>query len=109
MPGDRRPCLRAPDRPRADERHRCRNQAERRHPPSLPGSMRMPTIDLNSDLAEGYGAYRCGDDDAMLSIVTSANVACGFHAGDPEIMARTFGTAKARGAPGGPHPGLPHP
>jgi UPF0271 protein len=49
----------------------------------------MPTIDLNSDLAEGFGAYRCGDDDAMLNIVTSANVACGFHAGDPEIMART--------------------
>ena len=56
----------------------------------------MPTIDLNSDLAEGYGAYRCGDDDAMLKIVTSANVACGFHAGDPEIMAKTFRTAKAR-------------
>jgi 5-oxoprolinase (ATP-hydrolysing) subunit A len=50
----------------------------------------MTTVDLNSDLGKGIGAYRCGDDEAMLSIVTSANVACGFHAGDPEIMARTF-------------------
>ncbi len=47
----------------------------------------MRSIDLNSDLGEGFGVYACGDDDAMLSIVTSANVACGLHAGDPEIMA----------------------
>jgi UPF0271 protein len=68
----------------------------------------MPTIDINSDLAEGYGvAYTAGDDDAMLSIVTSANVACGFHAGDPEIMARTFKTAKERGVAIGAHPGFP--
>src|SRR5919201_4574433 len=67
----------------------------------------MATIDLNSDLAEGYGAYRCGDDDAMLDIVTSANVACGFHAGDPEIMARTFKIAKERGVAVGAHPGYP--
>lgn len=67
----------------------------------------MPTIDLNSDLAEGFGAYKCGDDDAMLAIVTSANVACGFHAGDPEIMAHVFKTAKARGVAVGAHPGFP--
>jgi len=67
----------------------------------------MPTIDLNSDLAEGYGSYRCGDDDAMLAIVTSANIACGFHAGDPEIMARTFKIAKDRGVAVGAHPGFP--
>src|SRR5271157_4337091 len=67
----------------------------------------MATIDLNSDLAEGYGSYRCGDDDAMLAIVTSANVACGFHAGDPEIMARTFRVAKERGVAVGAHPGFP--
>ena len=54
----------------------------------------MPTVDLNSDIAEGFGAYSCGDDEAMLGIVTSCNVACGFHAGDPEIMARTFASAK---------------
>ena len=67
----------------------------------------MPTIDLNSDLAEGYGAYRCGDDDAMLSLVTSANVACGFHAGDPEIMAHAFKLAKERSVAVGAHPGFP--
>jgi len=67
----------------------------------------MPSVDLNSDIAEGFGAYTCGDDDAMLDIVTSANVACGFHAGDPEIMARTFVNAKARGVACGAHPGFP--
>ncbi len=67
----------------------------------------MPTVDLNSDLGEGFGTYRCGDDDAMLSIVTSANVACGFHAGDPEVMARTFAIARERGVAVGAHPGFP--
>jgi UPF0271 protein len=67
----------------------------------------MPTVDLNSDLGEGFGTYRCGDDDAMLSIVTSANVACGLHAGDPEVMARTFATARERGVAVGAHPGFP--
>ena len=64
-------------------------------------------VDLNSDLGEGFGAYRCGDDDAMLTIVTSANVACGFHAGDPEIMASTFAIARERGVAVGAHPGFP--
>ncbi|PPD15005.1 MAG: hypothetical protein CTY30_08660, partial [Methylocystis sp.] len=45
--------------------------------------------DLNADLGEGFGHWRMGDDNAMLDIVTSANVACGFHAGDPDIMATT--------------------
>src|ERR1700730_3267227 len=67
----------------------------------------MLSVDLNSDLGEGFGAYRCGDDDAMLSIVTSANVACGFHAGDPEVMARTFAIARERGVAVGAHPGFP--
>lgn len=67
----------------------------------------MPSIDLNSDLGEGYGAYVCGDDSAMLSIVTSANVACGLHAGDPDIMARTFAVARSRGVAVGAHPGFP--
>lgn len=67
----------------------------------------MIRIDLNSDLGEGYGAYRCGDDEAMLDIVTSANVACGLHAGDPEIMARTFAAACERGVVVGAHPGFP--
>jgi len=46
------------------------------------------TLDLNSDLGEGFGVWRLGDDEALLGVVTSANVACGFHAGDPSIMRR---------------------
>src|SRR5688572_23678213 len=64
-------------------------------------------VDLNSDMGEGYGRYTCGDDAALLAIVSSANVACGFHAGDPEIMAETFKHAKARGVAIGAHPGFP--
>ncbi len=60
-----------------------------------PGGPRV-TIDLNSDLGEGFGVWRLGDDDALLGIVSSANAACGFHAGDPSIM-RTV-TARAAGA-----------
>ncbi|MEL6060503.1 MULTISPECIES: 5-oxoprolinase subunit PxpA [unclassified Methylobacterium] len=67
----------------------------------------MTRVDLNSDLGEGYGAYSCGDDASILDIVTSANVACGLHAGDPEIMAKTFALAKARGVAVGAHPGFP--
>ncbi len=54
-------------------------------------------IDLNADLGEGFGAWRLGDDEALLEIVTSANVACGFHAGDPVIMARVCRIAAERG------------
>jgi UPF0271 protein len=67
----------------------------------------MLKIDLNSDLAEGFGDYVSGDDAQMLKIVTSANVACGFHAGDPEIMANTFRIAKENGVAVGAHPGFP--
>ena len=54
-------------------------------------------MDLNSDLGEGFGIWRLGDDDALLTVVTSANVACGFHAGDPSIMRRVCATAAERG------------
>jgi UPF0271 protein len=54
-------------------------------------------IDLNADLGEGFGVWRLGDDDALLGIVTSANVACGFHAGDPSTMRRVCAGAAARG------------
>jgi UPF0271 protein len=54
-------------------------------------------IDLNSDLGEGFGVWRLGDDAALLGIVTSANVACGFHAGDPTIMSAVTSTAADRG------------
>ncbi len=55
------------------------------------------TIDLNADLGESYGQWRLGDDDAMLEVVTSANVACGFHAGDPLTLRRTVARAAERG------------
>jgi UPF0271 protein len=54
-------------------------------------------IDINADLGEGFGPWRLGDDLALLSVVTSANVACGFHAGDPVIMRRTCAAAVERG------------
>lgn len=67
----------------------------------------MQTIDLNADLGEGYGPWTMGDDAAMLAIVTSANVACGGHAGDPETMFRTMTLAKERGIVVGAHPSYP--
>lgn len=67
----------------------------------------MPSIDLNCDCGEGFGVYAMGDDAAMLGIVTSANVACGFHAGDPEVMAMTFRLAKEKGVAVGAHPSFP--
>lgn len=57
----------------------------------------MAGIDLNADLGEGFGVWRLGDDDAMLEIVTSANVACGFHAGDPANLLRVCRSAAERG------------
>ena len=62
-------------------------------------------IDLNSDLGEGFGPWAMGDDAAMLDIVTSANVACGGHASDPETMYRTLCLARERGVTVGAHPG----
>jgi UPF0271 protein len=64
------------------------------------------TIDLNCDMGEGFGPWPMGDDAAMLDIVTSANVACGFHAGDPQIMFRTAELAKQKGVAIGAHPGF---
>jgi 5-oxoprolinase (ATP-hydrolysing) subunit A len=55
-----------------------------------------PVVDLNSDLGEGFGIWTLGDDDALLDIVTSANVACGFHAGDPNILRRVCELAVSR-------------
>lgn len=65
------------------------------------------SVDLNSDLGEGFGPWKMGDDDAILEVVSSANVACGMHAGDPHIMAQTFARAKQRGVSVGAHPGYP--
>lgn len=63
------------------------------------------TVDLNSDIGEGFGPWRMGDDAALLDIITTANVACGLHAGDPLIMRRTVAMAGERGVAVGAHPG----
>jgi len=62
-------------------------------------------INLNSDLGEAFGAWPMGDDGAMLDIVASANIACGFHAGDPMVMTRTVRAAQGKGVEIGAHPG----
>jgi len=62
---------------------------------------------LNADCGEGFGAYALGDDAALLRSVTSANIACGFHAGDPGTMTRTVTLAAGSGVALGAHPGLP--
>jgi UPF0271 protein len=68
----------------------------------------MPqTVDLNADMGESYGAWTMGDDAALLDIVTSANVACGFHAGDWDVMAATMREAAQKGVGIGAHPGFP--
>ncbi|MCZ8151460.1 MAG: LamB/YcsF family protein [Rhodobacteraceae bacterium] len=66
----------------------------------------MREIDLNADLGEGFGPWSMGDDAAMLDVVTSANIACGGHAGDPEVMHATLRAAAARGVMVGAHPGF---
>ena len=66
----------------------------------------MKTVDLNADCGESYGPWRMGDDAGILDIVTSANIACGGHAGDPDTMAATLALAKARGTSVGAHPGF---
>ena len=67
----------------------------------------MYFIDLNSDLGESFGAWKMGNDEAVLDFVSSANVACGFHAGDPVVMLATVRAAKEKGVAVGAHPGYP--
>ncbi|NVO86822.1 LamB/YcsF family protein [Hymenobacter terrestris] len=65
------------------------------------------TIDLNCDLGESFGAYSLGQDEAILPLITSANIACGYHAGDPAVMKHTVRRALHHGVALGAHPGLP--
>ena len=67
----------------------------------------MTTIDLNCDLGESFGAYKMGNDDEILPFVSSINVACGFHAGDPSIMRQTVEKALEYNVAIGAHPGFP--
>lgn len=66
----------------------------------------MMTVDINCDLGEGFGPYRMGDDAALMKVITSANIACGFHAGDPGIMVRTVQLALESGVDIGAHVGF---
>lgn len=63
-------------------------------------------VDLNADMGESFGPWKMGDDTALLETVTSANIACGGHAGDPDVMAKTMGIALSKGVGIGSHPGF---
>ncbi|PRX19717.1 UPF0271 protein [Orenia metallireducens] len=67
----------------------------------------MRKVDLNSDLGESYGRYSCGNDYEVIKRISSANIACGFHAGDPVVMEKTVKFALEEGVAIGAHPGLP--
>ena len=67
----------------------------------------MHSIDLNSDIGESFGRWSLGNDSEVMKSVTSANVACGYHAGDPSVMRETVRTARAAGVAVGAHPGFP--
>ncbi len=64
-------------------------------------------IDINCDMGEAYSIYKCGDDEGIMPYITSANVACGFHASDPGVMHRTVQLAKKHGVKVGAHPSFP--
>ena len=67
----------------------------------------MTTIDINCDMGEGFGNYSCAKDDLLFDFISSANIACGFHAGDYQVMEYTVKKAHAKGVAIGAHPGLP--
>lgn len=67
----------------------------------------MAQVDLNCDMGESFGAYQMGTDLQIMPLVSSANIACGFHAGDPGVMHKTLAAAVAQGVAIGAHPGLP--
>ncbi len=67
----------------------------------------MKQIDLNADLGESFGSYTIGQDEDLLKLITSANIACGFHASDPLVMAKTVAQARENGVRVGAHPGFP--
>jgi UPF0271 protein len=67
----------------------------------------MAQVDLNCDMGESFGAYQMGTDLQIMPLVSSANIACGFHAGDPSVMHKTLVAAVAQGVAIGAHPGLP--
>lgn len=64
-------------------------------------------IDINCDMGESFGSYKIGEDEKIIPYITSANISCGYHAGDPMVMAQTLEMAKKRGVAVGAHPGYP--
>jgi 5-oxoprolinase (ATP-hydrolysing) subunit A len=74
---------------------------------AVSGSVAPLRIDLNADVGESFGRYVLGQDTALMPLITSANVACGFHAGDPHVMRKTVQSAIAHGVAIGAHPGFP--
>src|SRR4029079_5951606 len=69
--------------------------------------MKQLAIDLNSDVGEGFGPYSIGNDEEIFPFITSANIACGFHAGDPTTIRKTLDLAAKHGVAIGAHPGFP--
>ena len=69
--------------------------------------VRRNKIDLNSDVGESFGIYKLGLDEEVIPLVSSANIGCGFHAGDPAVMKKTISLAKKHGVAAGAHPGFP--
>src|SRR5688572_22271481 len=69
--------------------------------------MAVKDIDLNCDMGESYGRWTLGADEAIMPFITSANIACGFHGGDPHVMRRTVDLALRHGVAIGSHPSLP--
>src|SRR5687768_11813314 len=73
----------------------------------LVSAMTHRRVDLNADVGESFGAWSLGQDPALYAHITSANVACGFHAGDPGVMRATVQLAREHGVSIGAHPGFP--
>lgn len=69
--------------------------------------MKKTAVDLNCDMGESFGHYKLGLDEEVIKLISSANVGCGFHGGDPHVMRRTVALAKEHGVAVGAHPGLP--
>src|SRR5690349_15467154 len=74
---------------------------------AAPGKAPSMRIDLNCDMGEGFGPWRMGRDEEIMPFITSANIACGAHAGDPNVMSATIRLAKRHGVAVGAHPGYP--
>jgi UPF0271 protein len=67
----------------------------------------MPSMDINADLGESFGNWVLGEDEALMPLITTANIACGYHGGDPLVMGRTAALAREHGVAAGSHPGYP--